>query len=143
MNQAKRIYIAGPMTGLPEHNFPAFHTAADRLRQAGWDVVNPAENFGGRRDLPRASYIRADVALLIECHAMALLPGWAESRGAKLEYLLARELGIPVIDVATLQPLANAPAATITFDRIAAHNETPDERVLDEAKRITQSDRIA
>ena len=141
MNQGKRIYIAGPMTGLPGHNFPAFHAAADRLRQAGWDVVNPAENFGGRRDLPRESYIRADVALLIECHAIALLPGWERSRGAKLEYLLARELGMPVIDVATLQPLANAPVPTVTFHTLTVHDETPGEGVLDEAKRITQSDR--
>ena len=39
---SKRIYISGPMTGMPEHNFPAFHAAADRLRKAGWSVVNPA-----------------------------------------------------------------------------------------------------
>jgi hypothetical protein len=63
MDRPKRIYIAGPMTGLVEHNFPAFHAAADRLRKAGWDAVNPAENFGGRTDLPRETYLRADAAL--------------------------------------------------------------------------------
>lgn len=39
----KRIYISGPMSGMPEHNFPAFNAEAARLRALGYDVVNPAE----------------------------------------------------------------------------------------------------
>lgn len=42
-----RVYIAGPMTGLPEYNFPAFHAAAKAWRDAGWEVLNPAEAFDG------------------------------------------------------------------------------------------------
>ena len=144
MNQPKRIYIAGPMTGLADHNFPAFGAAADRLRQAGWDVVNPAENFGGRTDLPREAYLRADTALLVGCNAVAMLPGWEDSQGAKLEYLLARELGLPVLDAETLQPLQNAPAPLVHLHRLRIRwEESSDapESVLDEAKRITASDR--
>lgn len=40
----QRIYLAGPMTGLPEHNFPAFHAEAARLRGLGYHVENPAEH---------------------------------------------------------------------------------------------------
>ncbi|MBF3131496.1 DUF4406 domain-containing protein, partial [Pseudomonas aeruginosa] len=40
----QRIYLAGPMTGLPEHNFPAFHAEAARLRSLGYQVENPAEH---------------------------------------------------------------------------------------------------
>jgi len=129
MSHPKRIYLAGPMTGLPDHNFPAFRAAAERLQQAGWEVVNPADNFGGRTDLPRGSYLRADVALLLQCDAMAMLPGWADSRGAKLEYLLGRELGMPIIDVATFQPLADAPPPTVP--------------VLEEAAELTSGQRNA
>ena len=111
----KRVYIAGPMTGVPEYNFPAFHAAAARLRQAGWDVVNPAENFGGRTDLPRETYMRLDVSLMTTCVAVALLPGWHESRGALLEYLLARELGMQFLDIETLEPLAETPAAAVVL----------------------------
>ena len=39
----QRICIAGPMTGLPDNNYPAFHDAA-RLRKGCWHVENPAEN---------------------------------------------------------------------------------------------------
>jgi hypothetical protein len=113
MSHPERIYLAGPMTGLPDHNFPAFRAAAKRLQQAGWEVINPADNFGGCTNLPRSSYLRADVALLLQCDAMAMLPGWHDSRGAKLEYLLGRELGMPIIDIATFQPLADAPAPTV------------------------------
>lgn len=37
------IYIAGPMTGIPQHNFPAFDAATKRFRERGFGVVNPAE----------------------------------------------------------------------------------------------------
>lgn len=144
MDHPKRIYIAGPMTGLTEHNFPAFHAAADQLRQAGWNVVNPAENFGGRTDLPREDYLRADVALLVGCDAVAMLGGWEDSRGAKLEYLLARELGMPVLDAEDLQPIQSAPVPLVHLHQLRIRWEESSqapEPVLDEAKRITASDR--
>ena len=148
MAKPGRIYIAGPMTGYPGHNFAAFHQAAERLKEAGWDVVNPAENFGGRTDLPRSSYMRADVAALIECDAIALLPGWQDSRGAKVEYLLAREMGLKVIDVATLAPLVNPPIPLVelkteTMNPLPQSNELHTKSILDEAKRLTDGSRQA
>ncbi len=94
---SKFIYISGPMTGLPDNNFPAFYKAAESLAEAGWQPINPAENFCGRRDLPREIYLRADVQLLARCDAIALLDGWQRSRGAGLEYLIAQELGLELI----------------------------------------------
>ena len=90
----KIVYISGPMTGLPDHNFPAFFEAAEHLKRLGWNPVNPAENFGGRRDLDREIYLRTDVRLLSDCDAIAMLEGWQQSRGARLEYLIAQELGL-------------------------------------------------
>jgi len=141
--QPKRIYVSGPMTGLPDHNFPAFHAAAARLRAAGYEVINPAENFGGRTDLPRETYLRADVILLAQCEAIAMLPGWQESRGAKLEYLLARELNMPVLDAETLQPLENPPVPTVGLHQLRLMQEAPGETVLAEAIRITDGARQA
>ena len=57
----KRIYIAGPCTGYPDLNFPAFHAAAARLRAAGHHVENPAEINAD----PSAEWLdcmRADIA---------------------------------------------------------------------------------
>ncbi|MBA2927098.1 DUF4406 domain-containing protein [Pseudomonas sp. CCUG 57209] len=39
----KRIYLSGPMTGLPGLNFPAFAAMTDNLRAGGHTVTNPAE----------------------------------------------------------------------------------------------------
>ena len=143
VTKPKRIYVAGPMTGLPEHNFPAFHAAAARLREAGWEAVNPAENFGGRTDMPRETYLRADILLLAQCEAIAMLPGWQESRGAKLEYLLARELGMPIYDAETLQPLENPPVPSVSLHQLRLVQQAPGETVLAEAIRITDGARQA
>jgi hypothetical protein len=126
------------MTGMPGHNFPAFNAAARRLRALGWRVVHPAENFGGRTDLPRELYMRADVMLLAMCDAIALLPGWRNSRGARVESLLAHEMGLDVLDAVTLLPLGDAPGAVV---QIARADDAVDESVLSEALRITDGAR--
>lgn len=91
-----RIYIAGPMTGLPELNFPAFFREADRLRADGHEPVNPAElNPDG------ASWgdcMRKDIAELVKCDAIQLLPGWRSSKGATLEHDIAVRIGLAVFD---------------------------------------------
>lgn len=38
-----RAYLAGPMSNIPQFNFPAFDDAAADLRARGWDIVSPAE----------------------------------------------------------------------------------------------------
>lgn len=92
-----KVYIAGPMTGLPGFNFPAFKAAAARLRMYGYDAVSPHEG-AHNRDLtqPWDYYMREDIKLLVDCDGMALLPGWGKSKGAKLEKYIAKKLGMRV-----------------------------------------------
>lgn len=98
----KKIYIAGPMTGLPEFNKPAFFDAEEHLRQDGWLAANPARNelHPGhlRGDDIWRYYMREAIKLLATCTNIALLPGWMESKGAKLEYLIAQNLGMTTWD---------------------------------------------
>lgn len=89
----KRLYIAGPMSGLPELNFPAFHEAAARLRARGFEVVNPAE-INADPSTGWEACMRADIAQLVTCDGIALLPGWEHSRGAKLEKHIAEAIGM-------------------------------------------------
>ena len=93
----KRIYIAGPMSGLPDFNYPAFHAKAIELRAQGFEVENPAEN-PDPHCRSWLGYMRMAVAQLAKCDAVYLLPGWEESRGARIEHQLAVDLGLKIID---------------------------------------------
>lgn len=94
-----RLYIAGPMTGIEDHNFPAFNEAADQLRAAGYEVENPADQ-GVVDGWEWADYLRHDLPLLLKCDGVALLSWWYRSRGAKLEHYVAVELGLPAYPLA-------------------------------------------
>jgi hypothetical protein len=89
------VYLSGPMTGLPELNFPAFHAQADRLRLLGYEVVNPAE-INPDAAMPWNECMRADIKALCDCDVIALLPGWGASTGAHLELHIAHRIGIQV-----------------------------------------------
>jgi len=91
----KSIYIAGGMTGLPDLNFPAFHAEAARLRELGWDVVNPAE-INPDKHMSWQQCMRTDIAELVFCDAIQLLAGWEQSKGAVLEHHIAERLGLTI-----------------------------------------------
>lgn len=88
-------YIAGPMTGLPEFNYPAFDALAAQLEAKGWAVLNPTRKFEGRVDLPYEVYLRGSIVDVLSADAIVLLPGWTASRGAQLEKHIADALGLP------------------------------------------------
>ncbi len=101
----KRIYIAGPMTGVPKFNRPRFEEAARILRAHGWTVESPVEiaaAFGSDNTIVTTpgmldTVIDEELAQLAKCDAIYLLTGWENSRGAKTELLLALEKGMEVI----------------------------------------------
>lgn len=93
----KRVYVAGPMTGHAELNFPAFRAEAVRLRAEGWDVVSPVEINHGLEHEGWNACMRRDLAALVTCDAIQMLPDWRTSRGATLEHSVAFELGLQVL----------------------------------------------
>lgn len=84
------------MSGYPAYNFPAFHAASARLREAGYEVISPAESHTERPgDLPWREYMRRDlIALLIHTDGVALLPGYRSSTGAQAEMQVAQVVGM-------------------------------------------------
>lgn len=92
-----KVYIAGPMTGIPEYNYPEFHVASIALARAGHEPVNPAQDHGhplGTK--PWHWYMRRAITLMMTADAVALLDGWEGSSGAVLESELAIQLDMPV-----------------------------------------------
>jgi hypothetical protein len=98
-----RIYIAGPMTGLPGFNYAAFNNAAAQLRGLGYEVENPAENLAPPCKTWRG-YMRLAIRQLVTCDVVALLPGWEESRGARIERRIANDLEMRALPVQELLP---------------------------------------
>lgn len=88
-----KVYIAGPMTGIPDFNRQAFRTAAQILREMDLEVVCPADfaQRGGWEDLMKHA-----IPQMLSCDRVVLLGEWEKSRGARLEAFIARELGMKV-----------------------------------------------
>lgn len=94
--RANRVYVAGPMTGIVDFNYPAFNAVADQLRALGYEVENPADH-GIVEGAQWADYMAYDLTRLGLRGVIALLPGWEKSQGAKLEVLIAERLGMTVV----------------------------------------------
>ena len=111
-----KIYLAGPMRGIPYFNFPAFFAAEEKLKKKGHKVFNPArrdvQKYGKEIAAPDGSIktaasqvgfsLREALAmdaqwLCLNADAIALLPGWKKSKGATAELALAKALGLKVI----------------------------------------------
>lgn len=96
------VYVSGPMSGIEQLNRPAFNAEARRLRAAGYHVVNPAEvvlaGAASWHDFMRTDLIQ----MLEQCSVICLLPGWMDSRGARLEHQLAIGLDFTVVDAGEL-----------------------------------------
>lgn len=108
-------YLAGPMRGYAEYNFPAFHAAAAALRAHGLDVWSPAENdvnqdgFDPAKDTaqPMRHYMKRDLPAVLDADMVCVLPDWEKSQGAQLEVHVARTCGIPVYWAADLSPVSD------------------------------------
>lgn len=94
-----KLYIAGPMTGIPDSNYPAFRKAEADLKAAGYDVLCPVDaeqhNDTGK---PQTWdwYMRHALRMVLDADGVALLPEWRQSRGARLEREVAQSLGLSV-----------------------------------------------
>lgn len=111
LNKPKVIYLAGPMQGIAEFNFPRFNAVAKALRDGGHRVFNPAErdierhggidiskgNTTGSLEASKKDHgfslrqaLREDTDFICaEANCIALLPGWEKSNGAQAEHRLA------------------------------------------------------
>lgn len=92
-----KVYIAGPITGIPNNNRRAFDAAVKHLREGGRDPVSPAEleeKIGAGH--PWQVYMNRALSLMLDCEAVFVLPGWQRSRGASLEVYVATQIALPV-----------------------------------------------
>ncbi len=98
-----KVYLAGPMRGIPNFNFPEFFRYAHLLRKEGHEVFNPAE-IGISQDKLREIVEIEMVWICRHAEAVALMPGWSASEGARAEAALARLLGLKLMGVPGFHP---------------------------------------
>lgn len=110
-----KYYLAGPMTGIPQFNYPAFREATKHLRSQGLDIISPVEQDsakyqelaiksknGHHKDVEETGdtwgdILAKDVKIVAdEVDGVVVLPGWSESRGARLEVFVALNCQKPV-----------------------------------------------
>jgi hypothetical protein len=114
------------MQGHDDWNYPAFHEAAKKLREASYEVINPAECGSGV--MCWEDYMRRNIVDLMTCDSVAFLPGWVVSPGATIEVGLARQLNMGAWEVewwlqmaGTLTELPDDARIANTVSRAIAH----------------------
>lgn len=89
------VYIAGPMSGMPLFNYPAFFGIAELIKKEySCEVLNPARQPNG---LAYEEYMKLAFADLERATVIVLLDGWENSPGAKREFLQAHQRGIGIV----------------------------------------------
>lgn len=87
----KTVYISGPMSGIKDFNAPAFEKAYMDLQAHDFSPVAPAPFVDGKT---YQEYLRDDLKMLLDCDGIYMLDGWQDSKGAKIEHMVALACGI-------------------------------------------------
>lgn len=101
-DEPQMYYISGPMTGIKDFNYPFFNKVAKLLRDAGLEIVSPAEteeSLGyeqGSQDWHWGVWMRHALTSLLRCNAIIMLPNWEMSKGALLELQVAEACDMQV-----------------------------------------------
>lgn len=97
----EKVYISGPVSGMPELNYPAFRRVEAALFERNCDVENPINNvppgfFNLEEDFVKLwqYQMRKAIAQLAQCDSIVMLNGWEKSKGATIELWLSNMLGL-------------------------------------------------
>lgn len=142
-----KIYLAGPMRGIPEFNFPTFHKAAALLRAQGHFVFSPAERDiarHGGKDISKGNAtgdetiaaqehgfnlrdaLCDDLTFICkEAECIALLPGWMGSKGARAEKATAEALGLAILHIHGSQLTASTEKPSLSVVGASTTSLTP------------------
>jgi hypothetical protein len=100
MSKTMKIYISGKISGLDkELAFSSFEKAENILSEMFPDaeLINPMKKVSENENKTWKDYMIEDIALLFDCSHILMLDNWGDSRGAKLELVIAQELGLQVL----------------------------------------------
>lgn len=122
----RKIYIAGPMSGIAEHNAPLFYKCAEFLHSSyfkneKFEIFNPADNIPSNSiENTWEYYMKMDLPHLVNADTIVLLKDWERSKGANLEFSVAKALGLEIYiynDQTNTMKLFDGNAPGMKFDR--------------------------
>jgi len=94
----KRVYISGKITGLDIRVArELFDLGSSIVKEMGHLPINPMELVSENPDMSWEEYMKNDIKILMDCHAIYMLPNWTDSRGAKMEHMIAKDLNMEVL----------------------------------------------
>lgn len=145
MDNKKKVYLSGRMSGLEEEEFKAiFKEAEDELIEMGYEVINPCEIDYTTEDY--AGQLLIALGELAKCDAIYLLENWKESNGARCEYWFAKGMGLEIMsyekdkdkevqELKSLIETANGRLTELLSDESDIRNSTY--KLLENAKEYT------
>ena len=97
-----RIYLSGKITGREKEDYTRqFARAESFYKTSGFEVVNPVligeEVLKLNPNAEWQDFMIRDIEALRSCTHIALLEGWEESKGAKMEKAEAEKLGLEIM----------------------------------------------
>lgn len=93
------LYISGAISGTPDLNRTKFANATKQLRGLGYIVINPHELCEGVPAEEWNKCMRICIRRLVDADKLVLLDDWQQSRGAQIEFTIAKQIGIKTISL--------------------------------------------
>lgn len=129
----RSAYLAGPMRGIEDYNFPEFRRQTQWLRAAGWKVFSPAERDEADPDINNGDdlagwngsrgldyFMAYDLRAVCQMDCVILMDGWEKSQGARLEAMVAVEVGHPVFQIQRRGVARSRYLASVSNARVAS-----------------------
>ena len=103
-----KVYIAGPIDtyGKKEDNLKKIEDVVFYIENLGYETHNPA-NFEKMEEFKNTDYLdflTAGIKVLVKCGILILLPHWRKSRGCNIEYIIAKALGMLILEIKKSKP---------------------------------------
>lgn len=122
MTRQARIYISGKVTGIPDADVrEKFTDACEFLNSIGFEAVNPVES-GLPSTATWEQHMVKDIELLFGCDAIYMMADWVDSKGASIEYDIAKRLGMPMFFDNDVQVIARIAVAIQEVTGLSLHD---------------------
>lgn len=108
-----RVFISGPMRGIPYYGFPAFDEAKAAFEAVGFEVVTPADldravgfdamtlpadtDWNAEAGFDIRAAMKRNIDALLDCDGVVFLRDWNRSHGCHIEMDIAQRCKLPFL----------------------------------------------